>query len=74
MGKSKKRILNKNTEDIGSILKRDDVVLSVISDIKNNKLSERTQKLISLFGINAEELSEAGASIEELSLINHLIY
>lgn len=50
------------------------VVIHVRTDIKSNKLSDRTQKLISLFGITAEELSEAGASIEELSFIKHLIY
>lgn len=74
MGKSKKRIFNKNTDEIGSVLKRDDVITDVIGDIKTNKLSDRTQKLISLFGITAEELSEAGASIEELSIVKHIIY
>ena len=74
MGKCKKRILNKNSDDFGSILKRNDVIIDIITDIKSNKLSDRTQKLISLFGITAEELSEAGASIEELSFVKHLIY
>lgn len=74
MGKAKKRIFNKNTEKIGSVLKRDDVITNVIDDIKTNKLSDKTQKLISLFGITAEELSEAGASIEELSIVKHIIY
>ena len=74
MGKCKKRDFNKNTEEIGSILKRNDVIIDIITDIKSNKLSDRTQKLISLFGITAEELSEAGASIEELSFVKHLIY
>ncbi len=74
MGKCKKRILNKSNDDLGAILKRDEVIDNIISDIKINKLSERTQKLISLFGITAEELSEAGASIEELAFLKHLIY
>ena len=74
MGKCKKRGFNKNTEEIGSILKRNDVIIDIITDINSNKLSDRTQKLISLFGITAEELSEAGASIEELSFVKHLIY
>lgn len=74
MGKSKKRIFNKNTDEIGSVLKRDDVITDVIGDIKTNKLSDKTQKLISLFGITAEELTEAGASIEELSIVRHIIY
>lgn len=74
MGKSKKRIFNKNTDLKGSTLKRSNVITSVISDIKNNKLSEESQKLITLFGITGEELSEAGASLEEISIVKHLIY
>lgn len=74
MGKSKKRIFNKNTELKGSVLKRNNVISAVINDIKNNKLSDETQKLITLFGITGEELSEAGASFEEISIVKHLIY
>lgn len=74
MGKSKKRIFNKNTDLKGSTLKRNDVISTVINDIKNNKLSEESQKLITLFGITGEELSEAGASYEEISIVKHLIF
>ena len=74
MGKSKKRIFNKNTDIKGSILKRSNVISTVINDIKNNKLSDETQKLITLFGITGEELSEAGASYEEISVVKHLIF
>ncbi|MBE7704184.1 MAG: hypothetical protein E7Z90_00055 [Cyanobacteria bacterium SIG29] len=74
MGKSKKRNFHKSTDELGSILKRDDVIFDIISDIKSNKLSDKTQKLINLFGITAEELSEAGASFEEISSIKQFIY
>ena len=74
MGKCKRRIFNKNNDLKGSTLKRNDVISTVISDIKNNKLSEETQKLITLFGITGEELSEAGASFEEISCVKHLIF
>lgn len=74
MGKSKKRIFNKNSDLKGSVLKRNKAVSAVINDIKNNKLSEESQKLIMLFGITVEELSEAGASYEELNMVKHFIY
>lgn len=74
MGKSKKRIFNKNNELKGSTLKRSNAISSIIADIKSNKLSEETQKLITLFGITGEELSEAGASFEEISCVKHLIF
>ena len=34
MGKCKKRILNKSNDDFGMILKRDEVIENIISDIK----------------------------------------
>ncbi len=70
MGKSKKRIFNKNINTKGTTLKRNDIIKRVISDLKNNKLSAETKNLISLFGIETEELLEAGMSIEELNIIN----
>lgn len=74
MGKSKKRIFNKNTDYKGSILKRDEIISQILTDIKTNNLNDRTRNFISLFGITMEELSEAGAAYEELSMIKHLIY
>lgn len=74
MGKSKKRIFNKNTDLKGSILKRDDIISQILMDIRSNNLSNKTKNFISLFGITMEELSEAGAAYEELSAVKHLIY
>jgi len=74
MGKSKKRNFNKNTKSKGSVLKRNDAVAAVISDIRKNVITDETRHFINLFGIRAEELTESGASIEELSLFKYLFY
>ena len=74
MGKSKKRIFNKNTDLKGSTFKRDDIISQILYDIRSNNLNDKTRNFISLFGIKIEELSEAGAAYEELSVIKHLIY
>ena len=73
MGKSKKRGFFRGNDKTGSVLKRQDVVLTVISAIRKNSLSDEILNLISLFGITAEELSEAGASFEELSAVKNVI-
>ncbi|MCD7780151.1 MAG: hypothetical protein LUH05_05715 [Candidatus Gastranaerophilales bacterium] len=73
MGKSKKRILNKTTDLTGSVLKREEIIEQIISDIKSNNISDKVKNFIGLFGITIEELSEAGASYEELSMIKHFI-
>lgn len=69
MGKSKKRIFNKNTDLKGSVLKRKDIVAQILSDIRTNNFNEKTINFISLFGITIEELFEAGAVYEELSAV-----
>lgn len=69
MGKSKKRIFNKNTDLKGSVLKRKDIVSQILSDIRTNNFNEKTINFISLFGITIEELFEAGAVYEELSAV-----
>ena len=73
MGKSKKRIFNKLTENTGTVLKRTDVLSSIASDIKNNNISSETKKNICLFGISAEELLEFGVSLEDLSVIRKFL-
>lgn len=73
MGKSKKRGFLRGNDKIGSVLKRQDVVLQILSAIRKNTLTDEILGLISLFGITAEELSEAGASFEELSAVKNVI-
>lgn len=74
MGKSKKRIFNKNVGTKGTTLKREDIVSKILSDIKTNKLTTESKNFITLFGITIEELSEAGASFEELSIVKPIIF
>lgn len=72
MGKSKKRIFNKHKNTATSI-KRVDAVSHVLKNIKNNVLDTDTKNLLSLFGISAEELAEAGATYEELKALKSFI-
>ncbi len=72
MGKAKKRIFNKNTNQKGSILKRNKIIEQIISDIRKNTISDKTKNLIGLFGITVEELTESGISYEEVSAFMHL--
>ena len=72
MGKSKKRIFNKITENKGTAIKRNEAVKFIVNNIKLNKAKDENQKLISLFGITIEELLEAGADFEEVSAIKHM--
>ena len=72
MGKSKKRTITRVSADT-QILKREEIIKAVISDIRCAKVDEKTIKHICLFGITAEELSEAGALYEEISAVKHLL-
>ncbi len=74
MGKSKKRIFNKNNVMKGTTLKRSEIIAQILFDVKNNVLSEETKKMISLFGITPEELTEAGAEIEDLSIVKSVLF
>ena len=74
MGKSKKRILNKITEEMGVTLTRQKVISMILDDIKNNKITANTKKLAGLFGITIEELLEHGAEYEMISAIKNNIF
>lgn len=72
MGKAKKRGFQ-NCINTGmslgalpSCCSREDAVSFVIKNISADNLGPETKYVISLFGITAEELSEAGASYEAL--------
>ncbi|MGM9993736.1 MAG: hypothetical protein ACI37R_03290 [Candidatus Avigastranaerophilus sp.] len=72
MGKSKKRNLSKNIDNSGISIKRNDVILKLIKNIRTNKNLKETENLISLFGITTEELLEAGADYEAVSAIKYM--
>ena len=73
MGKAKKRNFNKNTAAIGSIIKREDVVSNILSAIKNKNITDEIKNNISLFGILPEELTEIGATLEEIKVFKKFI-
>ncbi len=71
MGKAKKRnfqsCINAGISiGLPATCTREDAVNFVIKNIKANNLGGQTKDVISLFGITAEELSEAGAAYEDL--------
>ncbi len=64
MGKCKRR--NGNKPVLDHILTRENVVAEVVSNLKNNSINDEIKKLILLFGIAEDELTEAGATFEEV--------
>ena len=67
MGKCKKRMLSRAKNDKFQMqLTRQDAVKIVMEEIEKNPASANAKKLISLFGISAEELSESGMTYEVL--------
>ncbi len=78
MGKAKKRNFQSciNGAAIGALpscCSREDAVKFVIKNIKANDLGGKTKDVISLFGITAEELAEAGAAYEDLIALRSVL-
>jgi hypothetical protein len=73
MGKSKKRIFNKNSSEKGIIYRRSEIISKVISDIKDRCIRDDTKNFITLFGITAEELLENGLSLEDVSILQNFL-
>ncbi|MBE7706802.1 MAG: hypothetical protein E7Z91_06140 [Cyanobacteria bacterium SIG30] len=75
MGKSKKRILHKTNSSLfmtreSALYKVKGCLNSINSDIKQKN---EAKSLITLFGLSAEELSEAGVGYEYLKSLDSLI-
>ncbi len=75
MGKSKKRILHKTNS---SLYMTRDKALAEVTDafsqvICDNRRKHEAQNLITLFGLSAEELSEAGVGYEHLKSMETII-
>ncbi len=66
MGKAKKRILHKTNSSL--YMTREGAVNKVFQMLENSKQKDRIEadNLITLFGLTAEELSEAGVCYEDL--------
>lgn len=71
MGKSKKRIFHLGKNDRLSNLSRKEAVRIVAAEITSSK--EDVYGLVTLFGLTAEELLEAGASYEAVMGIRGLL-
>ncbi len=70
MGKSKYRILKKGINDKFPYMTRDTALTSIVQDMGNQK---KVIDLITLFGITAEELLEAGAAYEDVVSLGALV-
>lgn len=73
MGKAKKRILHKTNSNLymtreSAVVKVSEIIRKSISD-KHNTVSS----LITLFGLSAEELSEAGVPYENLVALSGIM-
>lgn len=70
MGKAKKRILHKSNSSL--FMTRETAVSKVFNMLSNNSRME-ADNLITLFGLTAEELSEAGVPYEDLISLGQTI-
>ena len=75
MGKCIKRTLRNSINDSTKYMTREDAVSSVFKIFnKKNKIDfKRAIDTISLFGITAEELSEAGVAYENLKILGSVL-
>jgi len=64
MGKAKKRGFRRGDLDAFHKLSRDEAIETVVKFLKENNIA--AYELITLFGLSAEELLEAGADYEEV--------
>lgn len=71
MGKAKKRSFKLGINDRFSNLKREDAVIEAVKLL--DKLDSDAYNIITLFGLSAEELLEAGASYEAVKNIQGIL-
>ncbi len=71
MGKSKKRIIYKGKNLQFTNLTREEAVKTAVEFLNSN--SKEAYSLITLFGLTAEEILEAGASYESVKGIESLL-
>lgn len=72
MGKSKTRIFRKGKNDLILKMSRTEAILEAAKFLNENNNIE-AHNLITMFGLNAEELLEAGASYESVTSIKNLL-
>ena len=70
MGKAKRRSLNLGINNQFSNMTREEAVNDIVKNIEDKEI---VIKLISLFGIQAEELLEAGATYEDVIALRGIL-
>ncbi len=74
MGKSKQRIIAKAKNDKNQLqITRTQAIEMAYAKLSKNPSSTDAKKLISLFGLSAEELSEKGLTYEVLRALDGII-
>lgn len=72
MGKSKSRIFRKGINDQMPTISREEAIAQAAESLNSREIKE-AKRLIAIFGLNAEELLEAGASYESVKSIKNLL-
>lgn len=73
MGKAKKRSFQLGINDKISNITRDEAVVEVLNILKRKNNKKESYELITLFGMSAEELLEAGASYETVMSLKGIV-
>ncbi|MBR6301629.1 hypothetical protein IKR55_02725 [bacterium] len=71
MGKSKTRILRKGINNQFTTMTRENAVKETVRFLDSNFVND-AKDLITMFGLSAEELLEAGASYESVKAIENI--
>lgn len=74
LGKSKKRIISKGKNQCFDMqMTREQALMKVYEELCINPASITAKKIITLFGLKAEELSENGVNYEVLRALDNII-
>ena len=71
MGKSKSRIFRKGINDQFTRITRESAVVEVAKHLESRNITE-AHNLITMFGLTAEEILEAGASYESVVAMKNI--
>lgn len=72
MGKSKSRIFRKGINDQIPRISRVDAISETVKHLENNNNAE-AKNLITMFGLTAEEILEAGGSYEAVVAMKNIL-
>ena len=72
MGKSKARIFRKGINDQIPRLSRENAILETVKHLEQNS-NNQAKNLITMFGLSAEEILEAGGSYEAVVALKNIL-